>query len=65
MIFNKQESTVKKHKFYFQGKEIEIVEQYTYLGFTFILSGKKQKGIEDFLKRRRKHGLRFKDYYLN
>ena len=30
MIFHKQGSTVKKNKFYFQGKEIEIVEQYTY-----------------------------------
>ena len=48
MIFNKQESTVKKHKFYFQGKQIEIVQQYTYLRFTFIPSGKKHKGIEYF-----------------
>ena len=40
MIFNKQGSTVKKHKFYFHGKEIEIVIQCTYLGFTFIPSCK-------------------------
>ena len=51
MIFNKQGSTVKKHKFYFQGKKIEIVGQYTYLGFTFIPSGKKHKGIENLLKK--------------
>ena len=29
MIFNKQGSTVKKHNFYYQGKEIEIVKLYT------------------------------------
>ena len=40
MIFNKQRSTLKRH-IYFQGKEIETVEQYTYLRFTFIPSGKK------------------------
>ena len=37
----KQGATIRKFKFYFQGQEIEIVKQYTYLGFTFILSGKK------------------------
>ena len=41
MIFNKQGATIRKFKFYFQGQEIEIVKQYTYLGFTFIPSGKK------------------------
>ena len=50
MIFNKQGSTVKKHNFYYQGKEIEIVKLYTYLGFTLIPSGKKHKGIENLLK---------------
>ena len=37
MIFNKQ------------GQEIEIVKQYTYLGFTFIPSGKKHQGIENLI----------------
>ena len=41
MIFNKQGATIRKFKFYFQGQEIEIVKQYTYLEFTFIPSGKK------------------------
>ena len=41
MIFNKQRATIKKFKFYFQGQEIEILKQYTYLGFTFIPSRKK------------------------
>ena len=50
LIFNKQRSTVKKYKFYFQGKEKRIVKQNTYLGFTFILLGKKHKDIENILK---------------
>ena len=46
MIFNKQGATIRKFKFYFQGQEIEIVKQYTYLGFTFIPSGKKTKELK-------------------
>ena len=49
MIFNKQGATIRKFKFYFQGQEIEIVKQYTYLGFTFIPSGKKLQGIENLI----------------
>ena len=30
LIFNKQGAVVKSHKFYFQAKEIEIVNQYTF-----------------------------------
>lgn len=33
-------STIKKYTFYYKGKEIKIVNQYTYLGFTFVVSGK-------------------------
>ena len=39
-IFSKQGNTIKKHKFYFRRNEIEIASQCTYLGFTFVLSGK-------------------------
>ena len=46
MIFNKQGATIRKFKFYFQGQEIEIVKQYTYLGFTFIPSGKNTKKLK-------------------
>ena len=45
MTFEKQGSIIRKFKFYFQGQEIEIVKQYTYLGFTFMPSGKKHQGI--------------------
>ena len=43
MIFDKQGATIRKFNFYYQGPEMEIVKQYTYLGLTFILSGKKEK----------------------
>ena len=45
MIFNKQGATLRKFKFYFQGQEIEIAKQYTYLGFKFIPSGKNSKDL--------------------
>ena len=54
MIFNKQGATIRKFKFYFQGQEIEIVKQYTCLGFTFIPSGKKHKGIENLINKAKK-----------
>ena len=43
MISNKQGTAIKKIKYYFQGHEIKILKQYTYLGFTFILPGKDTK----------------------
>ena len=43
MIFNKNGATIRIFKFYFQGQEIDIVKQYTYLGFTFIPSGENTK----------------------
>ena len=46
MLFNKQGTTIKKFKFYFQEQEIEIVKQYTYLEFTIIPSGKNTKELK-------------------
>ena len=54
MIFNKQGATIRKFKFYFQGQEIEIVKQYTCLGFTFIPPGKKHQGIENLINKAKK-----------
>ena len=51
VILNKQGNTIKKCKFYYRGKEIEIASQYTYLDFTFVLSGKKHVGIENLIKK--------------
>lgn len=57
MIFNKKGATKMKFKCYFQQQEIEIVKQYTQLGFTLIPPGKKQQGIENFINKVKK--LRF------
>ena len=46
MIFNKKGATIRKFEFYFQGQEMEVVKQYTYLGFTFISSGKNIKELK-------------------
>ena len=46
MVFNKQEATLRKFKFYFQRKQIKIVKQYTYLGLTFIPSRKNTKELK-------------------
>ena len=45
MVFNKQGATMRKFKFYSQRKEIEIVKQYTYLGFKFMPSGTNTKEL--------------------
>ena len=65
MIFNKQGATIRKFKFKFEGQEIEIVKQYTYLGFTFLPSGKKHRGIENLIIKRKSHGLYFSDFYIS
>ena len=54
MIFNKPGATIKKYKFFFKSKEIESVKQYTYLGFTFVPSGKMNEGIENLLNKGKK-----------
>ena len=54
MIFNKQEATIRKFKFYFQGQEMELVKQYTYVGFSFIPSGKKHQRIENLINKAKK-----------
>ena len=54
LIFNKPGAAVKKLKFYFQEKEIGIVNQCTYPWFTFTLSGKKHADVEKFINKTRK-----------
>ena len=53
IIFNKHGANIKKFKFYYRDKEIEIAKQYTYLGFTFIPSEKKQVGIDNGINKAR------------
>ena len=50
IIFNKKGNTIKKFKFYYRGKVIQIASQYNYLGFTFVPSEKGFVGIEKLLK---------------
>ena len=54
VIFSKQGATIRKFKFCFHGQEIEIVKQYTCIGFIFILSGKKHQGIENLINKAKK-----------
>lgn len=54
MIFNKAGATIKKHKFNFQGNILDSVNQYTYLGFVFIPSGKMHTGIEHLINKAKK-----------
>ena len=50
IIFNKQGGTIKIYALY-KEKEIEIANQCTYLGFTFIFSTKKPVGIEILIRK--------------
>ena len=54
MIFKKQRATIRKCQLWFVGQVIEVVKQYTYLGFTFIPSGKKHKGTENLKNKAKK-----------
>ena len=54
IIFNKQGANIKKFKFYCRDKEIEIAKQYTYLGFIFTPSGKKQLRIDKLINKAKK-----------
>ena len=42
---------MRKFKFYLQGQEIQIVKQYAYPGFTYILSGKKHRRFENLINK--------------
>ena len=37
VLFNRQGSLIKKHKFQFKQNDIEIVREYKYLGFVFFV----------------------------
>ena len=60
MIFNKQGSVMKKHQLFYKNKPVEIVKQYTYVGFTFVPSGRKQVGIDNLINKGKKLGFQFK-----
>ena len=65
IIFNKHGANIKKFKFYRIDKEIEIAKQYTYLGFTFTPTGKKQVGIDNLINKARKVWFSIQKCYIN
>ena len=48
---------MKKFKSRFLEKEIKVVRQYTFLGFSFIPSGKKHIGTEKLIRKGKKSWL--------
>ena len=50
MTFSKQGATIRKFNLFLQGQEMEMVNQYTYLGFTFTPSEKHQE-IENLINK--------------
>ena len=54
MIFNKQGSLIKKHKFFYKNILIENTREYKYLGFTFSCSGSDNIGINNLLLQAKK-----------
>ena len=65
MIFNKQGSLIKKHKFYYSNIIIENVNEYKYLGFTFTSSGLDNKGKSNLLKQAKKAWFAIRHYLQN
>ena len=54
LISSKQEAVLKRPEFYFQEIQTEIINQYTYFGFTFIPSQRKQVRVETLISKERK-----------
>ena len=54
LISSKQEAVLKRPEFHFQEIRIEIINQYTYFGFTFIPSQRKQVRVETLISKVRK-----------
>ena len=50
VIFNKQGSLIKKHKFFYKKQLLQNTREYKYLGFTFSCSGLDNLGILNLLK---------------
>ena len=54
VIFNKQGSLIKKHKFLYKKQLLQNTREYKYLGFTFSCSGLDHPGILNLLKQAKK-----------
>ena len=64
MLFNKQGSLIKKHKFTFKQKNIENVREYKYLGFTFSCSNSSNTGISNLINQAKKAWFSIQ-YYMS
>jgi hypothetical protein len=64
VIFNKQGSLIKKHKFYYKNRlKIENVKEYKYLGFLFTCSGSDNAGTNRLLSQAKEAWFAIQ-YYL-
>ena len=59
MVFNKGGKLIKSHKFYLSGKELEVVDQYQYLGVKLTHSGSMQLAVSELADKasRAWHGI--------
>ena len=64
MLFNKQGSLIKKHKFTFNQKNIENVREYKYLGFIFSCSNSSNPGIFNLVNQAKKAWFSIQ-YYMS
>ena len=62
VIFLISKGILWKINFYYREKEIEISRQYTYLCFTFVLSGENMLALKTSLRKARRHGFQYKKY---
>ena len=64
ILFNKQGSLIKKHKFTFKQKNIENVREYKYLGFIFSCSNSTNAGISNLINQGKKAWFSIQ-YYIS
>ena len=62
VLFNRQGSLIKKHKFHFKQKDIEIVREYKYLGFVFACSCSTTIGINNLINQAKKAWFAIRHY---
>ena len=61
MIFNKKGRTIKR-QFIYKTKELEIVRNFTYLGFCLTVTGQINDGLSDLHKRAQKAFYKLKNH---
>ena len=62
VIFNRQGSLIKKHKFYFKSNHLEAVKEDKYLGFTCSCSGSTTPGITNLISQAKKAWFAISSY---